>query len=121
MTNSQIADVFDEIAEILDFLGENPFRVRAYRNSSRAIRDHAAPMAGLVQEDGEKQLIEIKGIGKDLAAKIVTLVRTGELPMLKDLQAKVPSSVPRNQVTPVCPSTKTISSSTFESLCVRDR
>jgi DNA polymerase (family 10) len=93
MTNSQIADAFDEIAEILDFLGENPFRVRAYRNSARAIRDHASPLAGLVEEDGEKQLIEITGIGKDLAAKIVTLVRTGELPMLKELQAKVPSSV----------------------------
>ena len=50
MTNSQIADAFDEIAEILDFLGENPFRVRAYRNSARAIRDHATPMAALVEE-----------------------------------------------------------------------
>src|SRR5436190_16580948 len=93
MTNSQIADAFDEIAEILDFLGENPFRVRAYRNSSRVIRDHATPIASLVEEHGEKQLIEIKGIGKDLAAKIVMLVQTGELPMLKELQAKVPSSV----------------------------
>jgi DNA polymerase (family 10) len=92
MTNFQIADAFDEIAEILDFLGENPFRVRAYRNSARAIRDYATPMAALVEED-EKQLVEIKGIGKDLAAKIVELVRSGELTMLKDLQAKVPASV----------------------------
>lgn len=92
MTNSQIADAFDEIAEILDFLGENPFRVRAYRNSARAIRDHATPMAALVEED-EKKLVEIKGIGKDLAAKVSTLVKTGELPMLKELQAKVPASV----------------------------
>lgn len=92
MTNSQIADAFDEIAEILDFLGENPFRVRAYRNSARAIRDHATPMAALVEAD-EKKLVEIKGVGKDLAAKISELVKTGELPMLKELQAKVPASV----------------------------
>jgi DNA polymerase (family 10) len=92
MNNAQIADAFDQIAEILDFQGENPFRVKAYRNSARAIRDHAVPMATLVEED-EKQLIEIKGIGKDLAAKIVELVRSGELTFLKDLQAKVPASV----------------------------
>lgn len=92
MTNSQIADAFDEIAEILEFQGENPFRVRAYRNSARTIRDYSEPLTALVEND-ETRLMEIKSIGKDLAAKVVTLVRTGELPMLKELQAKVPASV----------------------------
>ncbi len=39
MTNAQIADIFDELADLLEFQGANAFRVRAYRNAARAIRD----------------------------------------------------------------------------------
>jgi len=92
MTNSEIAAAFDEIAEILEFQGANPFRVRAYRNGARTVRDHGESLTGVVEAD-EKQLVRIQGIGKDLAEKIITLVRTGELPMLKELQAQVPASV----------------------------
>jgi DNA polymerase (family 10) len=92
MTNSDIAEAFDEIAEILDFQGANPFRVRAYRNGARIIRDHHQPLVPLVQAD-EKQLLAIQGIGKDLAEKIASFVRTGEIPMLNELRAQVPASV----------------------------
>ena len=92
MTNASIADAFDQIADLLDFQGANPFRVRAYRNSARTIRDYPEPLENLVVE-GSKRLTEIEGIGDDLAQKIVTLVGTGELPMLVELQAKIPQSV----------------------------
>lgn len=92
MTNAEIAAAFEEIAEILDFQGANPFRVRAYRNGARTVRDHSESLATIVETD-EKRLTAIHGIGKDLAEKIVALVRTGELPMLKELQAQVPATV----------------------------
>ena len=92
MTNASIADAFDQIADILDFQGANPFRVRAYRNSARTIRDYPEPLENLVVE-GSKRLTEIEGIGDDLAQKIVTLVGTGELPMLVELKSQVPESV----------------------------
>ena len=92
MTNATIADAFDQIADLLDFQGANPFRVRAYRNSARTIRDYHEPLENLVVE-GSKRLTEIEGIGDDLAQKIITLVGTGELPMLVELKSQIPESV----------------------------
>jgi DNA polymerase (family 10) len=92
VTNLHIANAFDLIADILDFQGANPFRVRAYRNSSRTIRDYPEPLAAMVEKEKQK-LTDIDGIGADLAAKIVTLVTTGSLPMLEELKSKVPDSV----------------------------
>jgi DNA polymerase (family X) len=92
VTNSEIADAFDLIGDILDFQAANPFRVRAYRNGARTVRDYHEPLAGLAAE-GKDRLKQIASIGDDLAAKIVTLVSTGTLPMLEELKAQVPESV----------------------------
>jgi DNA polymerase (family 10) len=92
MTNSEIADSFDLIGDILEFQGANPFRVRAYRTGARTIRDYHEPLANLAAA-GQSRLMQIQGIGADLAAKIVTLVTTGSLPMLDELKAAVPESV----------------------------
>ncbi len=92
MTNATIAEAFDLIGDILDFKGENPFRVRAYRNAARTIRDYPEPLAAMV-ELGKEKLKSIDGIGDDLAAKIITLVQTGKLPQLEELKAQVPDSV----------------------------
>lgn len=92
MTNLQISDAFDLIADILEFQGANPFRVRAYRASARTLKDYPEPLAVLVRDSREK-LTQIDGVGDDLAKKIVTLVETGSLPMLEELRAQAPSSV----------------------------
>src|SRR5437764_10408310 len=77
---------------MLDFQAANPFRVRAYRNGARPVRDYHQPLANPAAE-GKDRLKQIAGIGDDLAAKIVTLVSTGTLPMLDELKAQVPESV----------------------------
>ena len=92
MTNAQIADAFDELAELLAFQDANPFRVKAYRNAARTIRDYAESLAELADE-GIEPLVKIKGIGKDLAEKIVTLANSGSLPMLEEERSKVPATV----------------------------
>ena len=73
MENPELAQVFEEIADLLDIQGANPFRVRAYRTAARTIRDCAVGLAGMPPE----KLSELSGIGKDLAGKIVMLVNTG--------------------------------------------
>jgi DNA polymerase (family 10) len=95
MNNNQIATAFEQIADLLEFQGANSFRVRAYRNASRVIGDSTESLEKLVEEEDEplKALQTIEGIGKDLAEKIETLVRTGALPMLEELQSQVPASV----------------------------
>ncbi len=92
MTNSQVADVFDEIADMLEFQDANPFRVRAYRNAARTIRDLTEPVAAIVN-DPDRDVTEIEGIGKDLAEKITTLVQTGQLRQHQELVQQVPPSV----------------------------
>jgi DNA polymerase (family 10) len=92
MNNSQIADVFDEIADVLEFQNANQFRVRAYRNAARTMRDLTEPAAAIV-EDPDRKLTDIESIGKDLAEKITTLVKTGELRQHKELIQQVPPSV----------------------------
>ncbi|HVH68641.1 MAG TPA: DNA polymerase/3'-5' exonuclease PolX [Gemmatimonadales bacterium] len=92
MQNPDIARVFDEIADLLEIQDANPFRVRAYRNAARAVRDFAEPLAELVRA-GTKDLTEIPGIGEDLAEKIADLVTTGEVPLRKQLAAKLPAGL----------------------------
>lgn len=92
MNNVDIAAVFDEMADILEFQGANAFRVRAYRNGARTIRDLPEPAATIVHDE-ERKLIDLDGIGKDLAEKITTLVTTEKLPQHEKLLSEVPASV----------------------------
>ncbi len=92
MNNVRIAEALDLVADLLEFQGANPFRVRAYRNGARAVRDYPEPIETIVAE-GQRKLTDIAGIGKDLADKLATLATSGSLPMLDELQAQVPQSV----------------------------
>jgi DNA polymerase (family 10) len=92
MTNSDIAAVFEQVADLLEFQNANAFRVRAYRNAARAIHDLGESAAEIVHDES-RSLTDIEGIGKDLAEKITTLVETGSLPKLEELKAEVPDSV----------------------------
>lgn len=92
MTNAEIADVFGQIADLLEFQDANPFRVRAYRNAARTIRE-LPESAEEILADPSRKLTDISGIGKDLAEKVDVLVRTGNLPMLDELLEQIPRTV----------------------------
>src|SRR5215208_4220723 len=92
MNNRDIATLFDEIAELLEFQNANPFRVRAYRNAARRIGDLPEPLAN-VAADPTRALTEIDGIGKDLAQKIEELLETGSIGMLEQLRSEIPGGV----------------------------
>lgn len=89
--NADIADIFDEIADYLEIEGENPFRVRAYRNAARTVRGLGPELKDLVAA-GE-DLTRFSGIGKELAAKIAEYVTTGAVKALKKLQDKIPTEI----------------------------
>jgi DNA polymerase (family 10) len=86
MQNAEIAKVLNEIADMLELTGENFFRVRAYRNAARAVLDSPADFSRL----SIKEMAEVPGLGKDLAGKIDTLIKTGELQLHHELSEKVP-------------------------------
>jgi DNA polymerase (family 10) len=87
--NAEIADRFEQLADLLEIQGANPFRVRAYRNAARFIRGHSRSLAELLAEGAD--LADLPGIGDDLAGKIATLVQTGRLPLLEQAVKKVPA------------------------------
>src|SRR5207244_11651492 len=82
-------DVAGEHHELQD---ANPCRLPAYRNAARTIRDFPEPIAELVRA-GTRNLTDIPGIGEDLAEKITEIVTTGELPLRKQLAAKLPAGL----------------------------
>jgi DNA polymerase (family 10) len=92
LTNAEIAAALEEIADLLDFQGANPFRVRAYRNAARAVAEMTESVSDLLH-GGNRSLTDIPGIGEDLAGKIATLAETGTLPLLEELRAQVPEGV----------------------------
>ena len=87
--NARIADIFDEIGDLLEISGENFFRVRAYHNAARVVRDLSTSIEA-VAADSDRDLTELPGIGKDLAGKIQTILETGDLPMRQELESKIP-------------------------------
>ncbi len=92
MTNSDIAAVFEHVADLLEYRADNPFRVRAYRNAARTIGSLVESLAA-VRADPNRGLTELDGVGADLAGKIEALLDTGKLPLLEELEREVPKVV----------------------------
>lgn len=86
--NSEIAALFERLADLLDIEGANPFRVRAYRNAAQTLRGYPRDMDSLIK--GGEDLTDLPGIGKDLAEKIKTIVDTGKLPALQEVEVRTP-------------------------------
>jgi len=92
MKNAEIARIFSEIADMLDFLGDSPFKVRAYRAAARYLMDMEEPIER-VAEGGEKALDELPYIGHELALKILEYLETGKVRKHEELKKQVPAGV----------------------------
>jgi DNA polymerase (family 10) len=91
ITNIEIANAFEEMADLLELSGENAFRIRAYRNGAKTIRDMSESVAGLILSGVD--LTALEGIGSTLADKSKVLVQTGGLPQLEKLRLEVPPTL----------------------------
>lgn len=93
ISNSEIAAMLDELADLEEIAGANPFRIRAYRNAAHFIAAHPRSMVELLAE-GE-DLSRLPGIGKAIAAKIQAIVETGRLRQLDDAKQRIPEALGR--------------------------
>jgi len=83
-TNIDIADIFEEIADILEIQNANPFRIRAYRNAARQVRGMGQEIRTYLERGND--LTRLPGIGKDLAGKIDEILETGKCQALEKLR-----------------------------------
>jgi DNA polymerase (family 10) len=90
--NAEVADAFDAVADLLEIAGDNPFRIRAYRNAARTLRALPDPLRERIAAG--RDLTEIPGIGADLAGKIAELVHTGRLGLLDELSRNAAPGLP---------------------------
>lgn len=89
--NAQAADIFDEIADLLELKDDNPFRVRSYRNAAQSIRNLSKRLADIVA-DGES-LSEIPHVGDAISKKIVEILESGTCRRLDELRKEVPQGI----------------------------
>jgi len=88
--NSQIAKIFQDIADLLELKEENQFKIRAYQRVVRSIEHLPVEVEQLVKED---RLKEIPGVGEAITKKITELVTTGHLEYYEKLKAELAEGV----------------------------
>ncbi|MBZ0279181.1 MAG: DNA polymerase/3'-5' exonuclease PolX [Anaerolineae bacterium] len=87
LTNRDIADIFENVATLLEIKGEIIHRVLSYRRAGETIREMARDLRAIAAEG---TLTEIPNIGKTLAEKIVEMLETGKLEFYERLSAEIP-------------------------------
>ncbi len=88
--NEEVAAVLEEIADLSDLKGENPFRAVTFRAAARAIRDLREPLRTLMEQ---KRLDEIPKVGPAIAAAIEQLLTTGRSTRHEQLKREVPAGL----------------------------
>jgi DNA polymerase (family X) len=90
LTNAQIAAAFDELGDLYELDGAVSYRVIAYRNAARAVRESSVSVMALTREG---RVTEVPGIGRTLEEKLRALDETGDIPAAQKLRAKFPSGL----------------------------
>jgi len=89
--NHEIAEIFNQVADKLEILGKNPFRIRSYRDAARIISGMSENLSAM-EKDPEK-ISKLPGIGESLSSKILEILQTGKLKQLERLNNKVPPAL----------------------------
>jgi DNA polymerase (family 10) len=93
MDNESIARRFYRLAALMEIRGDDPFRLRSYRNAAEALETWPAPLEKIYKQDGVAGLLAIPGVGKAIAGKIVDLVERGTFDAWERLVAETPETV----------------------------
>jgi DNA polymerase (family 10) len=88
--NGEIAEAFEELASLYELDGAVVYRVGAYRNAAKAIREAGVSVADMAR-DG--RVAELPGVGKTIAEKIDALLETGDIPSAVKLKARIPAGL----------------------------
>jgi len=91
--NAEVARVLRQIADMLEFKNENPFKIRSYQMAAETIGSMGTPVIDLATRGGAGELQKIPGIGKAISAQILEIVETGKSPYFEELTQDVPATV----------------------------
>jgi len=89
VTNEQIADVLDQIADLLEVQEANRYRIQAYRRAARTVRSQDASVTSMVRAGDSEALQELPNVGEGIAPIIESYARTGHSDMLERLKGEV--------------------------------
>ena len=90
MRNGEIAEAFEELASLYELDGAVVYRVVAYRNAAKAIREAGVSVADLATQG---RADELAGVGKTIAEKIDALLETGSIPSADKLKQRIPAGL----------------------------
>ena len=93
MTNEQIARRFNRLAALMELRGDDPFRLRSYRNAAETIEVWPTPLKDIAEQEGVAGLQTIPGIGKAIAGKIIELLDRGTFDAWEMLIAETPETL----------------------------
>jgi DNA polymerase (family 10) len=91
LKNSEVARVFQDVADLLELKGESVFKIRAYQKAARSIDYHPRELEVMIN-DGE-DLQSIPGVGEAIAKKATELITTGKLAYYENLKAEFPEGI----------------------------
>jgi len=89
-TNKVLSKIFDEIADALEFQGENTFKIAAYRKASRVLKDLPEDVKDIYEKKGLDGLRKIPGVGDRIARKIEEYIKTGKMHKHEEVMSQVP-------------------------------
>jgi DNA polymerase (family 10) len=93
MNNQEIATRFHQLALLMEIRGDDPFRLRSYRNAAEAIEVWPTPLKQIAEQEGTEGLQGIPGVGKAIAGKVIELLQKGTFDAWERLTAETPASV----------------------------
>jgi DNA polymerase (family 10) len=93
MTNQEISRRFSRLATMMELRGDDPFRLRSYRNAAETIEVWPTPLQEVAAADGMAGLQAIPGIGKAIAGKVIELLEKGTFDAWERLTAETPASL----------------------------
>lgn len=93
LDNAEIARVLQQIADMLEFKNENPFKFRSYQMAAETIGSMGTPLIDIISRGGAAELQKIPGIGKTISAQILEIIETGKSSYFEELTKDVPATV----------------------------
>jgi len=93
MNNAEIARRFYRLSALMEIRGDDPFRLRSYRNAAEAIEVWPTPLKQIAETEGVTGLQEIPGVGKAIAGKVIDLLERGTFDAWERLTAETPETV----------------------------
>ncbi len=88
--NEELARIFDKMADILEFLGDNPFRIRTYRRVAKILENLPMDVEEAIKTG---YIYRIKGIGSSTLQKFEEFIKTGRVSKYEELRKRVPEEL----------------------------